>query len=167
MQVILGDVCFPKSEILVIPSNTKGIMSKGLLKRVAKDGFKGIEKEAKTNASKKRVEVGDYFTTGPGRFKRRGTKKIYHAVIKRFPGDFSSSFIVEKLLNKIIKNVISEGYKSITLCGIGIGAGELDEKIIANIMVNVCCIYDDKIEIRIIDDNVDFINEVGKILRET
>ena len=47
IQIILGDICYPKSEALVIPANVNGVMSKGIPKKIIKDGLSGITKEVK------------------------------------------------------------------------------------------------------------------------
>ena len=42
IEVVLGDVCYPKSEALIIPANTKGVMSRGVPGRIVKDGLSSI-----------------------------------------------------------------------------------------------------------------------------
>ena len=65
-----------------------------------------------------------------------------------------------------MKKVISDGYKSIAICGIGIDIGNLDPKTIARITVEICNRYDNHIEISIIDDNKEFIKEVNSFVKE-
>ena len=59
MKIILGDICYPKSDALVIPANAMGSMTRGRPARIIKDGLGGISKEAKEVTSKQKIEVGD------------------------------------------------------------------------------------------------------------
>ena len=56
---------------------------------------------------------------------------------------------------------------SVTICGIGIEPGDLDPRSVARITCEVCNIYKYDIKIKIIDDNVEFIDEVNKILENS
>lgn len=163
IEAILGNICYPKSEALIIPSNTKGIMSQGIPKRIIKDGHIGIFKEVQLYIEKNKIEVGQCFTSGSGRLKRRGCKRIYHAVIKRLQSDFTSIYIVRQTLNNTVKKVVKDKAISVAICGLGIEDGELDPKTIARITVEICNRYKNKIKIKIIDNNKEFIEEV-KIL---
>ena len=166
MKIIVGDICYPKSEALIIPANTKGIMSKGIPEKIVKAWLSGISKEVKQFISNNKIEIGGYFISGPGRLSRRGLKKIYHVAIKRLQGDFTSIYIVEKALKKVLKAVVSDKMKSVTIGGLGIEEGELDKKTVARITVENCNRYDSRIDISIIDDNKEFIKEVNVFLKE-
>ena len=163
VKIVLGDICYPKSQALVIPSNTKGIMSRGVLSKILKDGWKGIEREAKRVSLEEKVEIGDCFSTIPGRLKRRGVKKIYHCVIKRLPSDYTSITIIHNAITKVIKRVIDDGMESITFSGIGIEPGDLDVRSVARVMYDICILFQDKIEIKIIDDNEEFIKDLSAL----
>jgi len=160
VKIVVGDICYPKSEALILPSNTRGIMSRGILKRVVKDGWRMIEKEAKKIAAEEEVEVGGYFSTIPGRFKRRGVKKIYHSVIKRLPSDYTSVIIIDNALRRTMGQVIEDGMNSVAMCGVGIEPGDLEVKSVARIMSDICKSFQDKINIRIIDGNKEFIKDL-------
>ena len=101
IKVILGDICYPKSEALIIPANTKGIMSEGVPKGVIKDGLNGISKAVKQFVTNNKVEIGQCFSTYPGRLNKRGLKKIYHTVIKSLQSDFTSIYIVGNALENV------------------------------------------------------------------
>jgi len=165
IEAILGDMCYPKSKALIIPANTKGIMTKGIPARIIKDGLSSISKEAKLITSNNKIEVGGYFTTGPGRLNKRGLKKIYHAVIKVLQSDFTSIYIVRNTLDNIMQKIIEDSQESLAICGLGIEAGNLDQTTIAKITVEICERYEDKIKIKIIDDNVEFIEEAKKHIK--
>ncbi len=167
IKVILGDVLYPKSEALIIPTNTKGIMSRGLLNRIVKFEWKVTKKQVKKIISENEIKIGDIFTTDPGKFKRRGVIQVYHCIIKRLPSDYTSLNPVEKVIRKVFKQVIDDYMNSVTICGIGIEPGDLDPRSVARITCEVCNIYKHDIKIKIIDDNKEFINEVNKILENS
>ena len=167
MKIILGDICYPKSEALIIPANTVGTMTKGIPLKVVKSGKKVLFEEVKQIISINKIEVGGFFVTGPGRLKRRGTKKIYHCVIKRLQSDFTSLHIVREALGITLQKVVNDGMKSVTVCGIGIEQGDLDEKSVARITVEMCEKVRNLIEVKIIDDNVNFVKEVERIWKES
>jgi len=166
MKVILGDICYPKSEAMIIPANTKGIVSKGVPARVVKAGLSGLTKEIRQSVSDRDIEVGQCFSTGPGRLNRRGLKRIYHAVIKRLQDDFSSIHLINKTLDNVLQEVVRDGYKTVAVCGLGIDVGNLDPKTVARITVENCNRYDERIEITIIDDNKEFIEETDFLVKE-
>jgi len=166
MKVTIGNICYPKSEAMVIPANTKGIMSRGIASRVVKSGLSGISKEVKEYITNNNVEEGDCFSTGPGRLNRRKVKRIYHSVIKRLQSDFSSIYLINKALNKVLQLVVDDGCESVAVCGLGIEDGNLDTKTIARITVEICNRYDNRIKISIIDDNKEFIKEVSSFVKE-
>ena len=56
--------------------------------------------------------------------------------------------------------------KSVAVCGLGIEGGDLDPTTVARITVDVCSRYDDRIEIKIIDNNEEFIREVDILAKE-
>lgn len=163
LRIFLGDICYPKSEVLVIPSNSVGIMNRGILHQIAKVGGILLINDSKKQAKEKKVEVGDYFCTIPARFKKRGVKKIYHCVIKRLPSDYTSINSIGMTLRKIMFNIIAEGFTTMTICGMGIDTGDLDPISVARIIYSICKSFTDKIQIRIIDRNVEFIEEVSKL----
>lgn len=162
MKIFLGDITFPKSEGMIIPTNTTGLMNKGIAGEVIKQGWKIIEKEAKEILEKNKFELGDFFITGPGRLKRRGVKKIYHAIIKKLPNDFTSVSIIQICLSNIFKQVLKDKISSVSICGLGIEIGDLDKTVVAKNILNKCMIFDGRINIKIIDKDKEFIQEVNK-----
>lgn len=166
VKIAIGNICYPKSEALIIPANTKGTMLRGRALKIAIDGLGGIPKEAKQFVTNNVIEPGDCFSTGPGRLNRRGLKKIYHAVIKRLQSDFTSIHIVRKALYNSLVAVESDKIKSVTICGIGIGPGELDPKTVARVTLEQIDKFIGKMEIKIIDKNEEFINELNNLVKE-
>jgi O-acetyl-ADP-ribose deacetylase (regulator of RNase III) len=163
VKIILGDITYPKSEAVIIPANLSGLMNKGVPSRIVKVGWQKVEKEAKKALNEKKMVIGDCFVTDSGRLKRRGVKKIYHTIIKRYQNDFTSVYIVQKALSNVMKKVIKDKNKTVALCGIGIEPGDLDKKSIAKITMQICDKFSHKIKIKIIDDNKEFIDELNKI----
>jgi len=164
MKAIVGDIGKPKTEAIIIPSNTKGVMSRGVSARVLKAGLTGITKEVKQYVTNNIIEEGDCFSSGPGRLNRRGIKRIYYAVTKRLQSDIGSIYSINNALKNVLEEVVSDGYASVAVCGLG--DSNLDEKTIARITVENCNRYDNRISISIIDDNKDFIKEINVLLRE-
>ena len=159
MNILLGDICYPKSKAIIIPANSLGIMSNHVQRNIIKDGLSSITKEIKKIITNNIIKIGESFVTGPGRLKRRGLEKIYHVVIKKSEGDFTSLFIVENALNVVFKKIIKDKVESVAMCGIGTGSGDLDRKSMARIIVGICNKFDKKIKIKIIDKNEEFITE--------
>ena len=162
----LGDICYPKSDVIIIPANSYGIMSSPIQKRVIKSGLSGITKEIKEYITNNKIEMGDTIITGPGRLNRRGLKKIYHVVIKKLQSDFTSVYIVENALNKVFKRLIRDKVESIAICWIGIDSGDLDKKSIARITVEICNKYKKNMEIKIIDENEEFVKECNNFVEK-
>jgi len=166
MKAILGDIRHPKSEGLIIPSNSIGLMTSGRELIIAKTTLGGVPKEVKKFVKEHKVNVGDSFSTYSGRMNKRKVIKIYHAVIKKWKSDFTSVYIVSMALDKAIKQSISDGLKSIAICGIGIDDGDLDPIVVARLTVSICKKYNGLIDIKIIDENEIFINEIKKEIKQ-
>ena len=164
MIIILDSPAYPKSESLIIPANKIGIMNNGTPAKIIKDGWKVISEEAKQVANNNQPDVGEYFVTGPGRLVRRGLKKIYHAIIKPLPSDYTSITIVRKALKNTLKGVIKDKMSSVSICGLGIEPGELDKRSVARLTVEVATLFVDRIDIKIVDNNKEFIDEVKEMI---
>jgi O-acetyl-ADP-ribose deacetylase (regulator of RNase III) len=166
VEVKLGDIAYPKSEAMIIPSNTVGLMTRGIALRVLKDSLGTVRKEAKAIAKERELKVGECFKTPPGRLKRRGLKEMYHAVIKRFPNDMTTIKIVADCLEHTLKQVIKDKHKSVSICGLGIEEGDVEKIIVARIFYLTCNKYSDKIGIKIIDSDKRFISELEKLFED-
>ncbi len=167
IKVVLGDICYPKSEALIIPGNTKGITNRGILDKIVKYEWRVIRQQLKEITTENKIEIGDILTTDPGKFKRRGVIKVYHCIIKRLISDYTSLNIVENVVNKVFKQVIDDYMNSVTICGIGIEPGDLDPRSVARITCEICNKHKYNIKILIIDNNVEFIEECNKILENS
>jgi len=164
IDIRLGDIAYPKSEAMIIPGNSVGLMTRGVALRILKDSLGTVRKEAKKVAKEEEPEVGECFRTVPGRLKRRGLKNMYHAVIKRFPNDMTTIKIVLDTLEYTLKRVIKDKNKTVSICGLGIEDGDLEKILVARIFFLTCKKYSDKIGIKIIDDDKEFISELEKLV---
>ena len=164
LEVRLGDIAYPKSEAMIIPGNTVGLMTRGVALRILKDSLGTVRKEAKKVAKERELKVGECFKTVPGRLKRRGLKNMYHAVIKRFPNDMTTIKVVSDCLEHTLKQVIKDKNKSVSICGLGVEDGDLEKILVARIFILTCQKYSDKIDIKIIDSDKKFISELEKLL---
>lgn len=160
IKVILGDIAYPKSQALIIPACISGLMTERIPKKIVKDGWQGIADEAKQKVNKNKLDLTDFFTTEPGRLKRRGVKKIYHSVIKRVPSDFTSITIINQALVKVLTQVIRDRMTSVTISALGVDRNSISKFSIARTIVDTAKSFINKIEICIIDDDEEFINEV-------
>ena len=163
IDIRLGDIAYPKSEAMIIPGNTVGLMSRGVALRILTDSLGTVRKEAKKAAKEQEPKVGECFKTVPGRLKRRGLKNIYHAVIKRFPNDMTTIKIVTDCLEYTLKQVIKDKNKDVSICGLGVEDGDLEKIIVAGIFFSICQKYLSKIDIKIIDSDKTFINELKRL----
>ena len=166
MEVKLGDICYPKSKALIIPSNVVGVMTLGVGAKIAEAASTKLVKEVKEYVADNKLEVGENFSTCSGKLKRRGVDRVYHVIIKRLQNDFTSIYIVRNALNKVMSRVVRDNMESVTLCGIGIEHGDLDQKTIARVTVDICRKYDNHVKIKIIDDRKEFITEVDNLIKE-
>jgi len=164
IDIRLGDIAYPKSEAMIIPGNSVGLMTRGVALRILKDSLGTVRKEAKKVAKEEEPEVGECFRTVPGRLKRRGLKNMYHAVIKRFPNDMTTIKIVLDTLEYTLKRVIKDKNKTVSICGLGIEDGDLEKILVARIFFLTCKKYSDKIGIKIIDDDIEFISELERLV---
>lgn len=161
--IIDGQIILPKSEALIIPGNQSGLMTRGQVALLVEEGGSLIAREAKRAVEASKPKIGDCFTTLPGRLRKRGVKRLYHAVIKRYPSDLTGITEVTLAINNSVDKAVKDGNKSITICGIGAGPGELDITIVSRIILSTCEKYPD-ILFRIIDNNIEFIKEMKKLI---
>jgi len=128
-----------------------------------------LEKSGKRSeevVSKNKFDLGDCFSTDSGRLKRRGAKKIYHCIIRRYPNDFTSIYVVQKALSRVFEQITRDKVNSVAICGIGIEPGSLDKRVVARVMLQICEKYKNRLDIKIIDDNSEFIDEINNILKQ-
>jgi len=79
---------------------------------------------------------------------------------------YNMSFIrfVQLYKGLTFKEALKDEISSVTVCGLGIDPGELDKKAVAYITWDISNRYSHLIEVKIIDDNEEFINEINKFV---
>lgn len=158
IEVRLGDICYPKSKIVVIHANLYGIMNYGYLTKIVKEGGALVERDAKKQAkSNPNLSLGDFFIGQRGRFGRRGVKRFYHLVTRRFPNDLTSLDIIQKGLYNLLKNISED--MTCTVGSLGVECGGIEKKSMARSIARTCSSYA-HLDIKIIDEDKEFIEYV-------
>lgn len=162
MEIELGDIAVPGTEAIINPANGCGVMGAGVAGVLRKYGGVEVEEAAKAlkNKNGKPFDVGECYVTTAGNMKKRGVKKIYHAVVMQYPGGFTSVDIVTKALRKALDEAIGDRMSSIAVPGMGTGIGKLNKKIVAGAMYKIILEVDPFIDVVVIDRNAEFINEM-------
>lgn len=162
------NIARPLTEAVVCPANGVGVMSKGAAKAILDVAGLEIQEAARDayRANKKPFEPGTCFATKPYKMSKRGVKRIYHAVTIKYPGDLYTLDSVNKAIRSVLKKAVDDGIKTIAIPGIGTGSGRLDSTVVAGILLSIARNYSNLIEIRFIDTNKEFINELDRLLAE-
>jgi len=164
MKIILGPITYPKSEAIIVPVNSSGVMTRGVLKEIVKDGWNKVAKEVNKVVQSKELELGDCFSTDSGRLKRRKCYRIYYGVVKRFPNDLVSLHVIRSALSNCLNQAIRDGIENISISNFSIGQGELNIEAVSRLTVEECLKKEYKIGIKIVDTNKEFVNNVKKLL---
>lgn len=155
-KIEIGDICNPGTEAIISPSNKLGIVEKGLAKKIAESAGKKIYKECRDNTKKQ-----NFFKTSSGKIRKNGVKMIYHAILCDFPGEIIDDNKVIDCLRDILKDAVNNNIKTISIpkffnTEIGLMAGRL---------VQVANEFEPKISIFFIDEDENFIRELGKFCK--
>jgi len=164
MKAYIGDITKVRDvDVIVNAANGIGIMGAGLAGALARSGGKLLREEAREHCKKYGpFPAGSCYETDPGLLKRRGIRKIYHAVTMDFPGQASSIENVVNSLQATLTRALIAGIESIAIPGLGTGIGGLDTTQVAQRMVSVLKPYRGQMQIIIIDRNKDFIEAFKK-----
>lgn len=136
---VYGNAINIEAELLVNASNSKGWMG-GLmgrfipLKGVAESihyADPSIERLAKKQARKLKVNCGDVFLTSSGKLKF--PKGILHAVTVKKPGQTSELSIIKKCIVNILKYCEENSVKSVSLPILGTGTGRVSTQDVLNL----------------------------------
>ena len=156
----IGDITKSGQEAIVNDANGCGVMSYGVSALIHDRGGDEIQNEAKGFCRKnKNIELGSCFSTRSGKLTKYGTEKIYHAVMSRTPKDLASMHFVKKVLNEVLAKAVNDGMKSIAIPSLGLGGG-LDKTAVAMEIARIAKNFCNKIDIRIIDIDKQFIENV-------
>tara|TARA_Y100000034_G_scaffold135687_1_gene208624 strand:+ start:1005 stop:1520 length:516 start_codon:yes stop_codon:yes gene_type:complete len=169
IKIVEGDkanITKPKTDALVSPANGVGVMGAGAAGAIADAGGQNFRREAKdkVDAHGKPLEPGECYSTEPHRLKRRGVKRVYHAVTMKYPGGFTSLDIVDKVMHTVLNQAIEDKMESIAFPGLGTGIGGLEASSVARIMMGIAKNYTHLIDIRFVDINPRMVGEWNKRL---
>lgn len=164
-----GNILESKCKSLVIPSNGCAIIgSKSLASFLCDDllGGKSIEQSSKAVVVQngKPFEAGSFFMTHSCGLQKFGFISIYHAVLSKYPGEFSSLYFINKSMKAILESAISVKLSSIAFSSLGTGMERLDYRSVASNMVSLIRQYHVSIDISVVDVNKSFINEVERLI---
>ena len=163
----IGNIIKAGTEAIVSAANGVGIMGRGVAGAISIAGGTSISKEAKDKCKSngKPFEPGEVYSTGPGKLREKGIRKIYHAVTMKFPGGITSLYFINIVMKSIIEQAIRDKIKSIAIPGLGTGIGRLNKDSVALIMIKVAKDYDHLINICFVDYDENFI-DILKELRK-
>jgi O-acetyl-ADP-ribose deacetylase len=166
MKTEVRDITRPLTEAIIVPANGIGSMQRGAARDVLEVAGLELEVESKLRVAenKQPFEPGSFFVTGPYKLARRGVKRIYHAVTIKYPGGNSSLDSVNRCVRLIFQRAIADGIKSIAVPALGTGQGRLDKSSVARLLVPIARNVCDQIDIRFIDIDKEFVNELGRLL---
>ena len=162
IKIMVGPIAYPKAEALIVAANQSGLMTRGQVLSLVEDGGSLVAKEAKATVEALKPKIGDCFVTTGGRLRKRGLKRLYHAVIKRCPCDLTSITAVTSAIDTAVYKAVTDKNRTITICGIGTENGELDISTVSRIILSTCEKYTGII-FKIIDSNEEFIKEISKM----
>ncbi|HUS49645.1 MAG TPA: macro domain-containing protein [Candidatus Paceibacterota bacterium] len=164
IKIVLGDILYPKSDILVCPCNLSGTVTKGIPSIIS--GINGAGRnlvlQIRDIISKGKLKVGDCFWTEPYRMKRKKVKTICHTIIGETQDDCPSIHIVESCMKTVLQEVKEKG-KSIAFPPLIERC--LDKFSLAKRMVLSCENFYDKLDIKIISDDKEFVEYAKKCLK--
>lgn len=158
-------------EVIVNAANGIGVMGAGVAGGIARSGGELLKKSVKEacNQKGKPFDQGDIYISDSGLMKRLGIKKVYHAVVMKYPGGPTSFDIVNKLCRSVISLAMKNEVKSIAFPGLGTGIGRLDKRIVAANMTRILESYSDSIDVTLTDLDDAFIQyarEIRKCISE-
>ena len=161
-----GDPSKPNFPAMVVPANLDGILSAPLAKQVLEFTGDDLKKAVRNVALSYRgkIDVGDSFITEAFRMRRRGVKKIIHAVITDHPGGFVTLNSVDRSIRSALRQSVENGIDQLAIPGLGIASGRLDGCSVASIIAPIAREYCNRVEIKIVDDNKEFIDAIKSLL---
>jgi O-acetyl-ADP-ribose deacetylase (regulator of RNase III) len=165
IKVELADITEATTEVIVNAANGIGILGAGVAGAIRNAAGFEVQNEAKEVCrNNKSITEGSFYVTGSGKLIKNGVKNIYHAVTMKYPGGLTSLHTINLVLTKFLDFAVKNKVKSISIPGLGTGIGGLDKEQVARIMVGVIKNYDKKIDIKIIDRSITFIEAIKKEL---
>lgn len=150
-----GDVTDVKKDdnldSIVNSSNAMGIMNRGVSGAIKKVAGDEVATESKGFCKEHNLKEGDCFSTEAYKLKKKGIKKIYHAVVMSTPNGRTSLHTISKCMKNILDMAIEDKITSIAFTGLGSGYGGLVKDSVAATMIGIAQEYNSFINIYFID----------------
>lgn len=165
----IGKISKPNAEALVIANNKFGTISEKKFKEVLEKAGEDLQTEARDLCKKYKgiIDLGDCFSTNSYKMRRIGVKKIYHALVTEYPGGLPTLNSVNKSIRSVFRQAAIDKPKSIAIPALGTGSGQLDKVAIAGITVTIAKENCHKFDIRIVDEDKEFIDAVNRLLERS
>lgn len=172
MRVEVGDITHPSTWALAVPVSGSLTFGIGLPAHVASAAGPELLEEAKLAPAefetRRLIKPGDLlepgmcFGTTSGLLRKRGVRKVYHAVVAKLPGEPSSLHYISPLTRQILDLAISDKMQSLAMPGFGLES--LDPVGVARAMVQAVRYKQHLIEIAFVDQNEEFIESVRRFV---
>jgi len=168
-KIECGNVLESKCKSLVIPSNgcaISGNKSWAALLHEDDLGGRSLDQCSKDIVVQngKPFEAGSFFVTHSCGLQKFGFVSIYHAVLSKYPGEFSSLHFINKSMKSILESAISIKLDSIAFVPLGVTEERLDYRSVASQMSSLIRQYHVDINISVIDKDKNFINEMKRLI---
>ncbi len=158
IQAFIGNIIQAETEAIILPSSQIGVSDYGTTGDI-KSKIGEIGRSVMFNKNGKRLELGEFYVSGPGELKKKGVQKVYYAIISTVPLGYGNCQNIEKALRSILLDCVKNKIKSIAIPGLGIKNG-IDKEVIAFTIMPILKDFCDKIEIKIMDQDKEFIDRI-------
>jgi len=165
LKAVVGDITKVQDvDVLVNAANGIGVMGAGVAGAISRSGGEKWSNQVRDYARDNGpFEEGScYSDNDAGLLKRRGIKKVYHAVTMKYPGGLTSIEIVLEAVRSTISKAQKEGHTSIVFPGLGTGIGGLDKTQVAQRMATELLPYQKRMNIAIVDMSQEFVSAFNK-----
>jgi O-acetyl-ADP-ribose deacetylase (regulator of RNase III) len=162
----IGDITDVKKDdeldAIVNSSNSMGIMNGGVSGAIKKSAGDKIVDQTKTFCKMHKLSEGDCYSTDACKLKKKGIKKIYHAVIMFTPNGRTSLHTISACMTNILDMSVKDKMTSIAFTGLGSGYGGLVKDSVAAAMINIAQEYNSRINIYFIDTDEIFMRALKR-----
>jgi len=130
LAVVQGDLTTQKTDAIVNPANSRGVMAGGVALAIKQAGGEQIERDAVANAP---IRVGKAVATGAGRL---ACRYVVHAPTMSLPGERTNARAVAQAVAASLALADKMGLKSLAFPGMGTGVGRVPVDEAAAAMIN-------------------------------
>lgn len=166
MQAEVRDIVRPLTESIVLPLVGTGFILRGAASAVLKVAGPELQDFVSeiVEANEQPLDPGYVLAAPPFKMARRGVKRIYFVVTMKYAGGISTYDIVNKGFRTALDRAVKDSIKSLAVPALGCGDGRLDYGSVARLMVPIARQYGDRLDIKFVDKNKEFIDELGNLL---